>query len=339
VAITNVNERGNQPIAYKRNDDNKVNGKEEKGKSKGKANVINAADLNLPNDSILEKKIQAQKKAMKALLDAYNIDQDLDVGIANRRERIKELEATAVQAQAEMNKVDELKEDLKETYNIKDDSLEQKQLKVLEKLKDNDNVRNKYQPLTDEEKAILMEMGGQEVDFKGSWNYKRAQAVFNIDEKLTDYQKNALEYHKMKDAWKAQYESAKKEVELENASISGIQQGRLKTKFMVDGSKEAEDILEAASKEAIGMYLEEAKENIDKKIEESKEKEEEIKEKEKEEELVKGDTPAKEVVNAEEVEQINDVAKLQTDLDREIKNLTGKLLEDDIKGIAVDQKV
>ncbi|BCJ95924.1 hypothetical protein acsn021_34930 [Anaerocolumna cellulosilytica] len=339
MAITNVSERRNQPIAYNRTDDNKVNGKEEKGKSKGKANVINAADLNLPENSILAKKIQAQKKAMKALLDAYNIDQDLDGGIAQRRERIKELETSAVQAQAEMNKIDGLKEDLKETYNIKDDSLEQKQLKVLEKLKDNDNVRNKYQPLTDEEKAILMEMGGQEVDYKGSWNYKTAQAVFNIDEKLTDYQKNALEYHKMKDAWKNQYESAKKEIESENATINGIQQGRLKTKFMVDGSKVAEDILEAASKEAIGMYLEEAKDTIDKKIEENKEKEEEIKEKEKEEELVSGNTPTKETVNSEEVEQIHDVAKLQTDLEREIKKLTQKLLEEDMKGIAVDQQV
>lgn len=313
MAITKISVRGNNFGTFKNADNNRVNNKEEKGKIKEKGKTIYAADLNLSKDNILAKKVQAQKKAMKSLMDAYSIDKGIDDGINERREHIKELEATATKAQAEIHKIDELREDLMKSYDISEDSLEQKQVKVMEKV-------ISYQPLNEEEHEI----------FKGM-------------DKLTDYQKDSLEYYKMQKEYQRTMNSAKSEKTGENFTINAIQQGRLKTKFMVDASKKAEDILEAADKEAIGLYFEEAKEHIDDKIEENKEKEEEIKEKEEEkEERVNNNsnnTSSTEAAATKTVTEMNDTAKLQSDLEREIKNITKKMLEEDIKGIAVDKQV
>ena len=107
----------------------------------------------------------------------------------------------------------------------------------------------------------------------------------------------------------------------------------------------ADEILEAASKEIIGMLTEEAKDHVDQELEEKKEAAEEKAEKE-EEEKEKIEKAKEEKEQKEEfVEEVADTGEfiveadnVLKDVQRDIKKVMDemKLLEEDLKGAAVD---
>ena len=149
----------------------------------------------------------------------------------------------------------------------------------------------------------------------------------------------------------------------DNAVIRGTRLERLKKDYIRKARNQAEDVLEAASKEVIGMLVGEAKDHMDKKSEELQEKAEERKE-EKEDRQEKIDA-AKE--RKEEMEALTDSEKTssertaatqaapptgdemteamaqldgqRSDYQREIEEMMRKmkLVTEDIKGVRVDE--
>ena len=145
----------------------------------------------------------------------------------------------------------------------------------------------------------------------------------------------------------AAYE-AKQEIMVENQIITATELERLKTHPMVDAGKQADAIMDEASKEIVGMLVDEAKDHIDEEAEKEKEKAET--EKEKKEELQARIDATKEKKKEDEKlteDILEGVAKASSATNevsaaqQEIKDMMNKmkLIEDDIKGAAVDKSL
>ena len=143
--------------------------------------------------------------------------------------------------------------------------------------------------------------------------------------------------------WKTEIYNGKKEIREDIITIDATQEALLKrTHDMEDAAGAAEDVMDAASDEIIGMLKQEAvdkmeedrkeeQEKIERAEEKKEEKEELLKKKQEQEKL---EELAKEITSADSVV---DKKKLQ----QEIAELLAsqKLLEEDMKGIGVDMSV
>lgn len=318
--------------------------KNKEGKKENSGNRIFAGNFkNL--DPIEQKRKEAQQKAMKVVKDAWENDRLIDEGLDNRRANIEKLRAQEDAARESVKDIESRKEALKEQYQVIEDSEEYRDLQLLER-RQNSNA-GLEEPLTEEEKEKLKE----------------------IDEKpLTEYQKRVLELNEQAVVDKKTIKDSKQMVMNEIANIQNIEMERLKTHPMVDASKTASAILEAANKEIIGMLQDEVKDSIDEQMEENEKKAEETSEKKEEQEekledikemhkwqqaIIEGTKEAVERAKAEE--RKNDAPDIQIDEMiglvknnkqsestkqslEDIKN-SMKIVEADLKGIEVDVEV
>lgn len=312
---------------------------------------INFNQLGGKLDSILMRRQQAQKKAMKVVGDAWDADRKIDLDLEDRRNHIQELKGNIDESMELIDGCNAYKEELMETYGVSADSEEQKDLELLEKRmrsrQPESNVR-----LTKEEEERLAE----------------------IDKKpLTEYQQRALAIDNDISRYDSDINKAMAEIRGENGAIRAIKQERLKDHTMVDAQKEAEQINADASKQIIGMLIGETQDHIDEelaeKIEDAKEKAEEKEEQEekleeqrteKEEQQVQLEIKQEENRNAEEIKaEQRQRAREQADLLEEMQGNTVlpssntaeaqaqiremlqrmKLLEEDLKGVNVDKKL
>lgn len=296
---------------------------EKLGKRRGsveeKKQSIFAGDIDIlkQEDKISDKKTKAQRQALKSLMTAYNVDKSIDDMEEEQLVKNKELEVLADEATKEMENIDDLKEQAKEKYGIEDDSQEQKDLELLLKQKAILNHKSD-ETLTEEEMTRLQEMGP-----------------------VTEYQKEMLEYEDIKEEWGKRYEDSVNAIKGINRAISAIEVDRLKSSPMVSASKEAEEIMKAASKEIIGMLKDEAVKHIDEKIKEEVEKAEEIKEKKEEEEAKKQEEVEKKQASEVPAENVGTAAKIdeiQSKLEAELRKMKDEILSEDIKGLKVDKK-
>lgn len=282
---------------------------------------VDARELNLQQDTVLSKQIQAQKKALKHILDAFGVEQGISNSIHEHSKKAEELMEEANMNLSEAKRLEGLKSDLKKTYDIADDSAEQKDLELLEKQERIDR-RESNEVLSVEEKKRLSEMGP-----------------------LTEYQTDALEYEKAILEFNSRAKDAIENAINKNrvAEALKIEQGKLHVQ--VDAQKTADDIMEQASKEILGMLLDEAKDHVDDKIEENKEEAEKLAEKEAEKEKLKEkNEPANEAVIGQTVGQLGNIAEadgVKNKIQEEIRNLVAKqkMLEEDVKGLEVDQQI
>lgn len=300
---------------------------EEQQAGKGKKNQksVFAGELNGIQDNILVKQQKARKEALKVVTDTWSGDKKIDNGLKERRERIKSLQEEVGNAKKELADIARQQEDLQERYGIDADSAEQKDLELL--LKSREAGRNPEVSLTKEERERLAGLAGQE---------------------LTEYQSRVLELDSYGDYHRAIIAEDEKQIEIENKIIRDTKLERLKKDPMQGAQKQAEAIEEAAGKEILGMLAEEGKEHVDKEQEEKEEQAEEAKEKKEEQEelLAKRKDEHEEAKKRAEAlaeslptEQLLSLDKIQEDINREIQNIVDKmkLIEEDIKGAAVDQ--
>lgn len=321
-----------------------------KSTKKSKGNSIYAGDLNLAEDDILMKKIEAQKKALKTILETFKQESKLDSNMNALDERISELEKESVKAMEERDKILAEKDQLKEDLGIADNSQEQQDLELLEK------KNSGSEDLTDEELERLNNMGP-----------------------LTEYQKTALEYDSIAKEWQKRSDAAVEVIKIQQNTKTAVKLERLKSDPMVDAKKTAEEILEEASEEVVGMLTDEAKDHVDEVVKENNEKIEENQEKKAEQQAEKlkaeledkmeeilreklqdktdGNNEEKEKHATEEylamnygsdlINKATDMSKLQR-ADNDQKKLQSdikiimveqKLLEDDLKGVEVDEKI
>lgn len=315
-------------------------------KENGNNNRIFAGNLNIQESSVEKKRKEAQQKALKIVQDTWKSDREVDDMIQKIRDDSLALRNKIAESKEYIKDFEEKKADLKEMYCIDEDSQEQKDLELLEKRQDFAN--GNASQLTLEEMEQL-----EEIDKKP----------------LTEYQKRSLEFNKQMNKFKSDLRDAEKQMMDDYANIRSIKQERLKKNPMVEAQKAAESIMEAASREIIGMLVDEAKESIDKKMEEEKEKaDKKAEEKEAKEELeeyreekraiqeaiIEGTREA--VEEAEEKQRRNDAPEVDTEtmLDiamnyntstdnvhkglEELKNSMA-ILDADLKGVQVDAEI
>lgn len=332
--------------------------RQQEGTAKGnkKTATVFAGDLNMGNDSILAKKKKAQRDAMKIISDAFQSDLKIDKEQQERLQHIDELKQKNADAREQLKYIDDMQSELMEEYGITEDSQEYQDLELLRKAKGSDNPLSLVK-LTEKEQARYEELKGQE---------------------LTEYQQRALaldEYaRETKGAIQDQIQKNKQEIGKEESAYHDTKMDLLKKAPMQGAVDQAEEILEAASKEIIGDLRAEAKDHIDKKVEEEKkkqkEKEEEKKEEEKQEALreerelereillqqagvksaedaqiqaakAKARSQAVQQIDGEVLDQINKGVDKTADIEKEVRDILEKmrLLQEDIKGAAVDDKV
>ena len=282
-----------------------------------------AGDLNsdLFQNKLLQKKKEAQEKAMKVVGDAFESDKQIDNDLQGRRDKIASLEQENQKLQNQINEISERQNELMKQYGITADSQEQKDLELLRK-KDK-WLRGEGEALTKEEfeKVSQLESEG-----------------------LTDYQKRQRQWDAEKKHFQKDIDKNKEEILLENAIIRGTKLERLKHSPMVKAQKEADAILDASSKEIIGMIMEEAKDTIDEKNKETQEKAEKLEEKQKEQEAFIEKQKEKREENEELAEnmpmqEMIQMGQLKEEIKQEIKNIISemKLVAEDIKGAVVDK--
>ncbi len=241
----------------------------EKAQKKGATKTIFAGDLGIcmQTDLIAQKKKNAQKQALKMIEDAWDVDRRFDKSLEDYRNRLEELKAEKEANWEEIEKRDGWKENLRQEYGVAEDSQEQQDLKLLEKAQDclNGAGRDGRQPvLTEEEKERLVEIH---------------------ENGLTEYQERCMAIDAQQDRFEKSNEQIDAESRAYNAAIRSTKQERLKNNEMVKAQKKADIVLEAASREVIGMLTDEATEHVDEKleeqVEEAKKKAEEKAEQEK----------------------------------------------------------
>lgn len=328
-----VNTRANENTTIYAGGDDAVLGKqtvrnrERNGKSDGrsKAGTIFAGDLGIGGDAIALKRQTAQKKALKVVSDAWNADYAIDDEVKLHRENAERFRADRDELNSLISDIRGSEKLLQEQYGVADDSEEQKDAELLMKWKEIQGGAGGSRYLSKEEGERVRTL---------------------MEEGLTDYQTELLEMHEGTVIYMVQSNELDLEIEQENKIISGIRRERLKHDPMVGAQKEAEQIMESAGKEILGMLFDEGKEHIDEEQKEEQEKAQEAKEKkEEQEELIEKRKEEKE--DAEELtEEILEGTKSMSgktieEVKQEVKDIVAKmkLVEEDIKGAKVDESL
>lgn len=274
-------------------------------------------------DRIQERRAQAQERAMKIVSDTWNGDRQVEGLIEESRERRRNLQATYKEAQDRIAEIREESDALRDVYGVDADSEEQQYLDLLLKEQAANRPFSQVE-LTEEESERLYEY--------------RLQG-----KELTEYQQRQLELNGEIGGYQLVAHKAAAGIEKENAVIRGIREEQRKVHPMADAQKQAEEVMEAARDEIIGMVTEEAKDHIDQEQEEKKEEAEAIKEKKEEQEAVleKREEREKELEKLMEdmpVEEMADLKNVQAQVQQKVQDIVSKmnLVAEDIKGAQVD---
>jgi hypothetical protein len=310
-------------------------------KNKESSNVIYAGDSNL-NIDITGKKINAQKNALKTLMDQFENEKKTDDMVSELQDKQQLLSKEKKEYTDTLNSLDQSNKELMETYGITQDSQEQKDLKKSE----------------EQNMALYL----KSIENPDKMSEKDKEKLNNVFDSLTNYQKNAFHNDAMKEIWQKRSSDASDKILSINSTITGIKLEKLKTHPMVDAQEQAEGIIKDASKDIIGTLMNQAKDEVDKTTEENKEKIEKGQEekdkkeqeaekarqqdkiKQREEEILRSHTqnsssnvstqPATSVDTS--ISQVDQMQMLDN-----IKQIASKqnMTPDDIKGIVVDEQV
>lgn len=320
-----------------------VNSKKERNSSVNKevsksANTIYAGNLNNVMDPIVQKRKDAQKKAMKVVGDAFANEQKIDDEMKERREHIKRLQETVGAANNALKDIEVQRDELRKSYNIDADSQEQSDLQLYQK----------------REEAIK---SGKTVSFSDE-EMERLKALDT--EGLSEYQKRSMDMYRSGETYRTELKDAYKQIIAENAMIRGTKIERMKSDPIGDAQDEASDILKAASDEVYGMLVNEAKEHMDEelqeKVDKAKENAEEQEEEQEKLEAIKEDKEQAEAMadsskeqdsqqrteastGDETTKEIIDTGAIGLDVQKKVKNILDemKLTEEDLKGVTVDE--
>ena len=300
---------------------------------KENSNTFFAAALNDKADPIALKKQMAQKKALKVVGDAFAADHKLDTEVADREAAIKKMRAENLEAKLALKDLDAQKKEVGKEYGLSEEDLD-----ILKKGQETPIL------LSDEEKARYLEMDEQGLTGEC---YSRCK---DIDDLAKPY--------------KQTLEDNTKTIRSHEAANKAVHKGRLdlrKGNPMISAQEEAEEIMDAARDEIIGMLKDEGMNHIDEELAEKKEQAQEAKEKKEEEEekleairedkvelesqaeaararAHENEKRAEELMEAMPTEELLQMNSGTSDFQQELKDIMNKmkLLEEDMKGAAVD---
>lgn len=295
------------------------NMKRSSGKKENKKTFF-IGNWNQPFNEITEKKLMAQKKALKVVGDAFSNQVKVDQDLADRKGKIDSLLSDTKEAYGELADLDKQKAEWMESYGVEPDSQEEQDLQTL---LTGDDCEKKFEICKDG---------------------------------LSEYQTRVLDMQKSIGVLNKRIQENKKQVYEENDIIRKVGIERLKDQSMIDAEQQEDDIMKAASDEAKGLLLEDAMDHVDEKQEEteeaSKEKAEEEKEIEERKEaleekiaemeaLAEGGSKKAEKKNEEpniSTEHMMDLDSINKDVKQEVQNIVDqmKLVIEDIKGSQID---
>ncbi|MDE7224079.1 MAG: hypothetical protein K2O34_09900, partial [Acetatifactor sp.] len=219
---------------------------------KENSNTFFAGALNGKVDPITLKKQMAQKQALKVVGDAFAADRKIDREVADREASIKKMQTENLETQNALKDLENQKEVIGKEYGLSEEDWD-----ILGKGSENPVLLN------DNEKARYQEMEEQ-----GLTKYYK-----DIDNLAKSYQDAINENTKMIKSYEAENEAVHK-------SRLDLRKGNP----MIAAQEQAEDIMEAARKEIIGMLVDEGKDHVDEELQEKVEQAQEEKEKKEEEE-------------------------------------------------------
>lgn len=277
-------------------------------------------------DPIAAKKEEAKKRAMNIIGNAFSSDWQIDNDLQKRQETIASYQKERAGANREIGAIEERREGLKEIYGISEDSQEAKDLALLEK-------------------EVRANMPGSGVTLTKEETEQIAQIKENG---LSEYQSRSLDMLAGEMPYAQTVYEANMQIEMENRVISATKLERLKHHTMADAVKQADEVMKESSREITGMLVDEAKDHVDEQQEETEEKAKAEKEKQEAIKEQVDRTRDKKKENEELTEHIlegtEQVANIESELDdaqQEIKDMMQKmkLVEEDIKGAAVDETV
>lgn len=293
-------------------------GKEEqtgvKQNRKEESHSINASELNLMQDSILERKKKAMADAMDIISKQFKADAEIDADLDERRKRITENKERASAALKEINSLSEEQEKLKEAYGIADDSQEQQDLELRMKINKAMKPDSKVK-LTKEDLERMQQLGP-----------------------MTEYQQQVMSLEDAKGLWNEEITAAQKTITEETQIIRGTKLELLKHHGMADAQNAAEASLKAASDEIMGMLMQEGLDHIQEEVEDAVEKGEEQKEEKEEQEALRAEQKAEQTEQTKQQTESGDIQNVQKEVEQQIQEILEKqkLLEEDLKGIQVD---
>lgn len=308
--------------------------------------TVNAGALRRVSDvgsRVEQRKNMAKNQARRLINDAWEKDKKADDSLAEKIAKKESNKNDIYNLKSRITDVKKAHDELADIYGVEPDSQEQKDLELLEKYQSN-KLGVFSGEFSDEEIARLKELQNEE---------------------LTDYQKMALNYNDTMTDLKKQIEETEVKNIILDEEIYDAKIAELKNQNMLNANDAADKIMEAASKDVLGMLVQDGKEKIDEKAEEEKEKAEKLAE-EKEEQQEKIDAAKEKKAELEEyVEEAREDAKEQRELLEDIIDTehldvemsavksTGKnmefalrdidkilkknnLINEDIKGIEID---
>lgn len=259
------------------------------------------------------KKTLLQRKALKVVLNQLQNDGQIDQKFQEHMDRQKELVQETGKAQEQINRLDQLHQELRESYGIKENSKEEKEIDLLRKSKDFS------QELSKDEISQLESMGG-----------------------LTEYQKEVLSLDKIRNTWEKIIRDGNNEISASAQTVEAMSLELLKSHPMVDAQKTAQDLLHAASQEQIGELIEQVKDRVDENLDEIDKKKEEEQDQKKDavdQDSSNHSVEEKQISNASQEIQQDQVTQVanQDKVEAFIQKLG--ILEEDVKGLQVNKKI
>ncbi|MCL2718061.1 MAG: hypothetical protein FWE14_04700 [Lachnospiraceae bacterium] len=306
----------NNPTIYP-GDSNRAGESQKINDSKnGDGKSVFAGDLNLPADKVSEKQKQAHEQALKLIMNAFAIDKEIDNGLADRKQRVKDIEASIIEAKNELTIVNEERESLKKIYGL-DDENTQENLKILER----------YQKDPNRENFTKDELERLDYIFEDGRLLEYQERIRKLDER----QQSSLDIKQLES-----------KIKMENAIITATKLARNQLRHMLDATESAEDILKAASGEIIGMISKDSITHIKDESEKQEKQAGEVAEKQKKQrEFIEKIKESKEDNSYYISEITQNILTLDKDINiqAEAKKIISKLnlIEDDIKGTVVNQ--
>lgn len=264
--------------------------------------VLRSSDL---RGRVEHRKGMAGNQSAKIVRDAWNGDRKLDRELEQLDQYTAELRQTVREQLGTIQDVNAQKEELQKIYGISDEEMEimARGAKVL--IGEGE--------LTEEEKAYY------EITKRG-WYPEYRQRISELTTAASE-------------AWNAIGKARVKVLTYEKIA-EAIHKERLKVHPMLDARKKAEEVMDAATEDIVGMVMDDTKEQIDKQQEEREEKAEEIKEekeareelleerKEKDEELERlmEDIPLEQIVDGSpQVEMRQQLLDIQSRIEMEVQ--------------------
>ncbi len=275
-----------------------------------------------------EKREYARKKALSLVESARDRDKESAQGIADLKDKKTEKLQELAEIQGRKADVEANKELIRKDYGVEKDSVEQKDLELLEKYQDYKNGLSVGE-FSEDEIGRLKEL--QELP-------------------RTEYQNKVLELNASKGAINELARQKEAEIIGMAQSISSARIEQMKSQDMSKAQDSAEQIMEAASQAIVGELMQDGVDHIEEAQKEEQEKAEEAaKEKEEQEEKLEQAKDNREeqqeiLEGISEAEHMNQTVPAQQKMeeDNNIKDAIQKIIQDqgltneDLKGICID---